>query len=44
MGILILGLRPEVQTPVWITIIFASIVIPLLIIHLMISKKLREIE
>ena len=44
MGILILGLRPEVQTPVWITIIFACIVIPLLIVHLMISKKLREIE
>ncbi|MEJ8786948.1 helix-turn-helix transcriptional regulator [Dorea sp. ICN-14282] len=44
MGILILGLRPEVQTPVWITIIFACIVILLLIVHLMISKKLREIE
>lgn len=44
MGILILGLRPEVQTPVWITIIFACIVIPLLIVYLMISKKLREIE
>lgn len=43
MGILILGLRPEVQIPIWITIVFACVVIPLIVICLMISKRLREI-
>ena len=43
MGILILGLRQEVQTPIWITIVFACVVIPLIVICLMISKRLREI-
>lgn len=43
MGILILGLRQEVQIPIWITIVFACVVIPLIIICLMISKRLREI-
>lgn len=43
MGISILGLRPEVQIPMWITIMFACVVIPLTVIYLMISKTLREI-
>lgn len=43
MEILILGLRPEVQIPIWITIVFACVVIPLIVICLMISKRLREI-
>ncbi len=43
MGILILGLRSEVQIPIWITIVFACVVIPLIVICLMISKRLREI-
>lgn len=43
MGILILGFRQEVQIPIWITIVFACVVIPLIIICLMISKRLREI-
>lgn len=43
MGILILGLRQEVQIPIWITIVFACVVIPLIVICLMISKRLREI-
>lgn len=43
MGILILGLRLEVQIPIWITIVFACVVIPLIVICLMISKRLREI-
>lgn len=43
MGILILGLRPEVQIPIWITIVFACVVIPLIVICLMISKRVREI-
>lgn len=43
MGISILGLRPEVQIPIWITIMFACVVIPLTVIYLMISKTLREI-
>lgn len=43
MGISILGLRPEVQIPMWITIMFVCVVIPLTVIYLMISKTLREI-
>ena len=43
MGILIWGLRQEVQIPIWITIVFACVVIPLIVICLMISKRLREI-
>lgn len=43
MGISILGLRPEVQIPIWITIMFACVVIPLTVIYLMISKTLGEI-
>ena len=43
MGILILGLRSEVQIPIWITIVLACVVIPLIVICLMISKRLREI-
>jgi hypothetical protein len=38
-----LGLRPEVQIPIWITIMFACVVIPLTVIYLMISKTLGEI-
>lgn len=43
MGISILGLRPEVKIPIWITIMFACVVIPLTVIYLMISKTLGEI-
>lgn len=42
LGILILGLRPEVKIPIWITFIFACIEIPQLIKWLKVSKKLRE--
>ena len=33
----------QIQIPIWITIVFACVVIPLIIICLMISKRLREI-
>lgn len=33
----------QIQIPIWITIVFACVVIPLMIICLMISKRLREI-
>lgn len=33
----------QIQIPIWITIVFACVVIPLIVICLMISKRLREI-